>query len=75
MLCGLDEEESVAHFLQRCPTLAPCRERFEREAEARLRLAGQPGAQLLALLHSGGRAQRLGEPDIEPLADDADQAD
>ena len=78
VLCGLDEEESVAHFLQRCPTLAPCRERFEREVEARLCLAGQPRTQLLALLHSGGRAQLralLGEPDIEPLADDADQAE
>ena len=44
----------------------------------RRRGCAQPGAQLLALLHSLWRAQLhalLGEPDIEPLADDADQAE
>jgi hypothetical protein len=57
VLCCEGEVEDVAHFLQRCPRLQPCRDRLAREADCRLRNAGVPGVELLALLQAGGTSQ------------------
>ena len=57
VLCGDGEVEDVTHFLQRCPRLQPCRDRLARESDCRLRNAGVPGAELLALLQAGGTSQ------------------
>ena len=76
VLCDTGQIEDVAHLVQYCPTMAPCRERMIFELERRLAVAGETGRQILRQVRAGGEEQLrvlLGGEDSDAGGDEATQ--